>query len=253
MKHFRMLALLILLCLLTTTVYAGDGTGENSDVPLSLESCSPAGGSSGLAPDAAITMDFNKNVVNMAVREHNKTCFSVTDSSGASVGILVEMGDDQVDREVRRTIIVRPASEWPAGETLTLTISGQLTAKNGTTMGTPVSLTFQTAGESAPEPTPTPTAAPSQEPEPSVPVAAESEPDPTASPEPSAAPESPSPTPAPSAVPSGSESDGAPTGDSRDTHDASASVLPILSGVCVAVILAAIFVIHRIRKNKEER
>ena len=91
MKHIRILALLILLCLLPTAAYAGDGSGENSDIPLSLQACSPAGGSSGLAADAAITLDFNKNVVNLSVKEHNKTCFSVTDSSGSPVEIVVEM------------------------------------------------------------------------------------------------------------------------------------------------------------------
>lgn len=272
MKHIRILALLILLCLLPTAAYAGEGGGENSDIPLSLQACSPADGSPGLAPDSAITLDFNKNVVNLAVKEHNKTCFSVTDSSGSPIGIVVEMGDDQVDREVRRTITVRPAAQWPAGETLTLTISGQLTAKNGTTMEGPVSLTFRTAGESAPEPSPTPTASsaptatptapPSQKPEaePSASPSAAPESTPSAPPEPSAAPsptsaapESSSPAPTPSPVPSDPESDGTPTGDSKDTSTGPASAPLLLSGVCVAVILAAIFVLHRIKQNKKER
>lgn len=146
MKRIRIIALVLALCFLTLPVYAGDGGGDNSDSPITLNSCTPADGTEDLAPDAAITMEFNKNVVNNSVKENNMACFTVTDSSGSPVEIVVEMGDDQVDRDARRIITVRPADKWPEGEKLTLTVSGELTAKNGTVMGTPITLTFRTAG-----------------------------------------------------------------------------------------------------------
>ncbi len=267
MKKIRVFSLLLaLFCSLTATTYAGSGGGENSNVALSLQNSSPADGSSGVAPDTAITLDFNKNVVNLAVREHNMTCFSVTDSSGAPVEIVVEMGDDQVDREIRRTVVVCPAGQWPAGETLTLTVSGQLTAKNGTTMDTPVSVTFQTAAADplppeAPVPpteapqTPEPSQAPGPAPSPAAPVTPDPQPSPTppavTDPSPSAPPEPPEssrPIPAPPAVPS-VDPDSTPPGNSKDTSAGPNAALPLLLAVCAAAVLVAIC-IFRTKKKK---
>lgn len=151
MKKLQLfLALLVLAGLLLPAAYAADGSGggENSDNPLELVSCSPASGTADLPLDCTISMDFSKNVVNLAVKEQNMSCFSVTDSTGQLVPIVVEMGDDQVDRDARHTIVIRPVGQWPAGETLVLAVRADLSAKSGSTMAGPVTLTFTTAGGS---------------------------------------------------------------------------------------------------------
>ena len=181
-----LLAVLLLLC---TTAGAVDGAGKAE--PLALSASSVADGAANVAADTSIRLDFTKNVVNLQVKDNNMTCFSVTDSGGNQVPIVVSMGDDQVDREVRNTIYVSPATAWPAGETLTLTISGNLMAKNGSTMGTAHTLRFTVAGAVA---TPAPSAAVVATPKPVVTTK------PAATPEPT-----PAPTPAPTPVPAESE------------------------------------------------
>ena len=179
---------LAVLSLFPTCVHAENGEGSNS--PLILESCSPASGMSELSADAAITLNFSKNVSNFTVRDNNMTCFSAVDSSGNPIDIVVEIGDDQVDREIRRTIVVRPLSQWPSGETFTLTVSADLASKSGVALGTPVMLTYTTAAVNEPVPAP----------EPSV--------DPAPSEQPGPAPEEPAPLPEHSADPTPSEQPG---------------------------------------------
>lgn len=196
-----LLAALLLLC---TAAGAVDGAGKAE--PLALSASSVADGASNVAVDASIRLDFTKNVVNLLVKDNNMTCFSVTDSKGNQVPIVVSMGDDQVDRDVRNTIYVAPAQTWPAGETLTLTISGNLMAKNGNSMGTARTLRFTTAGEAAastPEAAVTAAPKPAATPKPSVkPTAAPTAaPTPTPTPTPAASEALPSETPAAESTP----------------------------------------------------
>ena len=248
-------ALLAALCLLTTAASAEDGAGKAQ--PLALSSSSVADGATNVAADTAIRLDFTKNVVNLTVKDNNKTCFSVTDSTGAAVPIVVSMGDDQVDRDVRNTIYVSPAQTWPAEETLTLTISGDLMAKNGTSMGTAHTLRFTVAGAAAtpaptatpkPTPAPTPTPKPTARPTP-TPAAAMATPEPevTATPEPtpSATPE---PTPTPEVTEAPEEST-TPSASPTETPEPTAAPeeepeigvpLPVMAAVIgVVVVLGA--------------
>ncbi|MBQ9992445.1 MAG: S-layer homology domain-containing protein [Firmicutes bacterium] len=149
-KLFRsMFFAMMLVMLFSALAFAGDGSGGNSDQALTLEVCTPADKTEDLALDAVIKMDFSKNVVHLSVKENNAQCFNMTDSKGNAVAFVVEMGDDQVDREIRNTINVRPAEQWPAGETLTLTISKDLCSKSGSSMASPVTLTFKTVASEA--------------------------------------------------------------------------------------------------------
>ena len=246
-----LLAVLLLLC---TTAGAVDGAGKAE--PLALSASSVADGAANVAADTSIKLDFTKNVVNLQVKDNNMTCFSVTDSGGNQVPIVVSMGDDQVDREVRNTIYVSPATAWPAGETLTLTISGNLTAKNGSTMGTAHTLRFTVAGAAAtpapsaavtatpkpvttPEPTPAPTPAP-------TPVPAESEPLPSDTPAIQSTPAVvetetpvPSPTPAPSEPPVQPDADGG------------IPAAVILAVVLIAAAAAAVLLVLRSRGGRK--
>lgn len=262
--------LLAALCLLTSAASAEDGAGKAQ--PLSLSSSSVADGATNVAADTAIQLDFTKNVVNLTVKDNNMTCFSVTDSAGAAVPIVVSMGDDQVDRDVRNTIYVSPAQAWPAGETLTLTISGDLMAKNGTSMGTARTLRFTVAGAAAtpaptatpkptlaPTPTPKPTARPTAAPTP-TPAAAVAAPEPevtpTPEPAPSATPEV-TPTPEVTAAPEESTTPSASPTETPEPTAApepdtpSGSPAPLLAAVIGAVVVlgAVLLVLYR-RKGR---
>lgn len=253
-----LLAALLLLC---TAAGAVDGAGKAE--PLALSASSLADGASNVAVDTSIRLDFTKNVVNLLVKDNNMTCFSVTDSKGNQVPIVVSMGDDQVDRDVRNTIYVSPAQTWPAGETLTLTISGNLMAKNGNSMGTARTLRFTTAGEAAastpeaavtaapkpaatPKPPVKPTAAPTAAPTPSptpAPAASEALPSETPAAESTpAAVETGTPVPSPTAVPSE-----LPAQPASTTGSSPAAL--ILAVVVIAAVVVLLAVLRGRRKS----
>ncbi|MEN6461559.1 MAG: Ig-like domain-containing protein [Syntrophomonas sp.] len=148
-KRPLILVLLAVLCcmFIALPVFAaeGDGSGGGRDVPLALASSSLANGQSNVPVMANINLAFNKNVVNLAVKDNNMKCFSLS-GNGISVPIQVIMPDDQVDFEHRRNIDIDPLQDLKPGTLYKLVISGQLQAKNGMSLGTPVSVSFTTAG-----------------------------------------------------------------------------------------------------------
>ncbi len=168
LKHSIIFIVTVLLMILLTTGTAwaeggnGDGSGGGSDKPLLLDYSSLPNGSTDVATDVSITLTFTKNVVNMAVRDNNSGCFSLTSADGASIPVSVIMGDDQVDPDIKRIITVEAYGLSPA-TTYTLTISGALTSKSGVSLGDPVYLSFTTKAaepQPAPEPAPQPAADP---------------------------------------------------------------------------------------------
>lgn len=150
MKRIIAIILLLIFSLSMTVAYGEDGEGEgggaNKDKPLTLVSSSIANGQKDVSISPRITLEFNKNVVNMSVASNNKSCFSMSSESGEAVAVTAEMGDDQVDPTVKRIITVVPQSNLKSGVKYTLTISGKLKAKNGTTVGQATSISFTTAG-----------------------------------------------------------------------------------------------------------
>ena len=169
-KHSIILIVTVLLMILLTTGTAwaeggnGDGSGGGSDKPLLLDYSSLPNGSTDVATDVSITLTFTKNVVNMAVRDNNSGCFSLTSADGASIPVSVIMGDDQVDPDIKRIITVEAYGLSPA-TTYTLTISGALTSKSGVSLGDPVYLSFTTKA-AEPQPAPEPAPQPAAEPQP---------------------------------------------------------------------------------------
>lgn len=249
-----LLAALLLLC---TAAGAVDGAGKAE--PLALSASSVADGASNVAVDTSIRLDFTKNVVNLQVKDNNMTCFSVTDSKGNPVPIVVSMGDDQVDRDVRNTIYVSPAQTWPAGERLTLTISGNLMAKNGSSMGTARTLRFTTAGGAAPSApaatTATPKPASTSRPAATPPAAAVSTAaptpvtTPTATPTPAESEPQPSQTPTAS-TPAAAESE-TPVPSEPPVQPDSGSGSPAAPILAVAVIAVAAVLLVVLRSRKK--
>ena len=128
-----------------TEVGTGDGSGGGSDVAFALVQTDPQNGAAGVDVNDSIWLLFNKNVVNMAVRDNNKANIVLRDSDGHKVNAEVTMKDDQVEPEYRREILVDPSDSLEPGTTYKLTISSAVQAKNGTTLGETYTVTFTTA------------------------------------------------------------------------------------------------------------
>ena len=162
MKHSKtircvsalMFALCLLLCSMMTAFAGdgsgggnGDGTGGGKGQPLVLASSSIANGAENVSQTPQIVLTFSKNVVHFTVRDNNKKCFSMTDESGNSVPINVEMGDDQVDPSIKRIVTIVPQSSLTPGTTYLLKIGGGITSKSGVSIGRDSYIAFTVAGE----------------------------------------------------------------------------------------------------------
>ncbi len=147
--------LIIMLCCLfaASQVFAangdgtGDGTGGGKSIAFALDSSAPENGSTNVPLDTAITLTFNKNVVNLTVKENNMKCFALKDNAENNIAIQVEMGDDQIDPTVKRIITIRPKAKLSEGNTYTLNISKDLKAKNESSLEQDATVKFTCAGE----------------------------------------------------------------------------------------------------------
>ena len=138
------LIVILLICVLATAGFAANGE------PLKLESSNPKNGALDVATDLEeIELFFSKNVVNMKVEENNRTCINFVDGDGNPVAFELRMEDDQVNREFRDYIYVRPAETLKEGTTYTVIISKELTSKSGTAMEDDVEVSFTTVGGSS--------------------------------------------------------------------------------------------------------
>jgi len=141
-----------LFCLLILTpAFAGngDGSGGGQGEPLSLVSANPANHQKGVPVNAQIKLTFNKNVVNMTVRDHNQKCFTLVSSDGDKVPLTVQMADDQIAPDQKRNVVLVPAQALKPGTGYTVMIAPSLQSKSGVTLGKEVRITFTTAGQAA--------------------------------------------------------------------------------------------------------
>lgn len=172
--RWSVLVLVMIACLFMIPLSAlagdGDGTGGGQDEPLALASSSPANGQTGVGLQPVIKLTFTKNVINLAIRDANKKCFSMVSSTGSNVAIEVIMADDQIYPEEKRNVSLKPLQALKPNSTYTVKISSQLQAKSGVSLGREVTIKFTTAGAQADTGKPAPT-------EPAVPSAVEKQPD----------------------------------------------------------------------------
>lgn len=157
---FSLLLMVVLSIFIAIPALAGegDGSGGGKDVPLALASSSPANGEAGVGLQPVIKLTFNKNVINLAIREANKKCFSLVSSAGTNIAIEVIMADDQIYPEEKRNISLKPLQSLQPDSSYTIKISPQLQAKNGTSLGHEVTVKFKTAAAPAETAKPVPTA-----------------------------------------------------------------------------------------------
>lgn len=141
-----LMLVMLLLSLLPLATYAeGDGEGGGVD-PVKLEFSVPASGTVNVSPELeTILLVFNKNVVYMTIRDANMAAISLAAADGTPVAITIEMGDDQLYRELRRDVKVHLGETLKPDTEYILAIDPTFQAKNGTTLDRRVTVAFTTA------------------------------------------------------------------------------------------------------------
>jgi hypothetical protein len=144
-----MLAVTPLTALAAGGANSGSGDGLKGDKsPLTITSSTIADGEKDVPLDREIKFVFSKNIANITVVDNNKKCFSMTDSKNQPVAVEVIMYDDQLEREKRNDVVIKPSSLKDA-EQYTITISPDLTSKSGESLGQEIKYTFFTSGFAA--------------------------------------------------------------------------------------------------------
>lgn len=156
MKRAQILAMITLTVFLglfsALPALAGDGNGSGGgggqQNPLTLVSSDPVDGQKDVKLPMEIKLTFNKNVVNMTVKDINQKCFTLNSSEGIVVPVEVIMADDQVDPEKNKDILLKPLQDLKLGTTYSIKIAPTLQAKNGTSLGKETLVRFTTAASS---------------------------------------------------------------------------------------------------------
>lgn len=144
-KLVVLLMMVMVLGMSSMAVVAGDGNG-GGDAKLEITDASTVvDGQTSVAVDEEIKLVFSNNVVNMKVKDNNMACFTMTDGSGTDIAIEVVMGDDQIDKDIKNDVIIKPSSALKAGESYTITVNEAMVAKNGSALGKEKTITFETA------------------------------------------------------------------------------------------------------------
>lgn len=122
-----------------------DGSGGGQNNPLIIESSTPVNGASGVTDLPYIKIVFSKNIAYMTVRDTNLKCFSLW-SDGQKMPAEIIIADDQIEREKRNDVLVKPLQPLKAGTTYQVEIASELQSKSGVTLGQKATLTFTMAG-----------------------------------------------------------------------------------------------------------
>jgi len=146
-----MVTLFWMLAMILPVLAEGDGSGGGQNVSLGLATSTPADGAQNVALDTKIKLVFNKNVINMTVKENNLRCFSLYAGS-AAVPINIQMADDQIYPELKREVTLVPRQALQAGTDYTVVISGALQAKSGAVLGQDIKVRFSTAAAQGEKP-----------------------------------------------------------------------------------------------------
>jgi len=123
----------------------GDGSGGGQNNPLAVESCVPADGAAGVTNLEYVKIVFTKNVAYITIREANKKCFSLW-SGGQRIPAEIIIADDQIEREKRNDVLVKPLQSLRPGATYLVEITPDLQSKSGIFLGQKVVISFTMAG-----------------------------------------------------------------------------------------------------------
>ena len=135
-KKILIMVMFIVLVTVTNVGYCDEKIKE-----LTLENSSIDSGI--LNSQEGITLNFNKNIANFIVRDNNLTCFKLYDESQEVKQIEVAIADDQVDREKRRTVVIKLQDELDSNGVYTLVVDKRLASKSGVTLKNDIRIDFK--------------------------------------------------------------------------------------------------------------
>lgn len=124
---------------------------EGKKIEFCLEDSIPQNSAKDVGPDSNIKLIFNKNVVNLTVKENNLKCISLKDEHGQVVPSELIFPDDQVEPDKKREIYIDPVDDLKEDTTYIVEISPDMLAKNGSTLGETVYVSFTTKSSVAQE------------------------------------------------------------------------------------------------------
>ncbi|MGI6736579.1 MAG: Ig-like domain-containing protein [Anaerovoracaceae bacterium] len=152
-----LLSLLILFALLLTTGLAGadngggDGSGGGKNITFALIGTEPKDGEKDVPRDVQIVLHFNKNICNVAVLDNNKTCFHLTDGKEHVVPITLIFPDDQVQKDYKRDVVIKPQKKLRADTSYRIAVDRTVQAKNGSQLDNACRITFTTGSSTGAE------------------------------------------------------------------------------------------------------
>lgn len=151
MKNKILTTFIILILFILQVPAYGDTSNQESDgksIAFGLEQSMPSDSSKSVPLDAEIKLLFNKNVVNMSVKENNSNCIKLLDANNNIVPSELIFADDQIEPEKKREIILRPINNLAESTAYKVVISENMMAKNGSTLGSPLTILFTTLNTS---------------------------------------------------------------------------------------------------------
>jgi hypothetical protein len=115
---------------------------------LEIVDVTPADGAGGVDIDLEqIKVTFSKNIAYLTVRENNRGCVSLW-AGQEPVPVDIFIADDQIERDKRNEVVIKPQQRLQPGTTYSLKIAPQMESKSGVTLGREITITFTTAGDS---------------------------------------------------------------------------------------------------------
>lgn len=135
--YFNLILIFVFLIIFSSGIIADDSMFQ-------LTATYPTDGDEQVATDVIINLEFNKNVVNMKVKEHNLKSFKMFDEDGKIIPLEIIMADDQLYREKRREIKIKPVAELQPERYYTLVVHSNLMSKSGDRLHQPSYITFRT-------------------------------------------------------------------------------------------------------------
>ncbi len=152
MKIKLLSILLAAVIIVNVTAYAETiNTEDGKKIEFCLEDSLPQNLAVDVEPDSNITLVFNKNVVNFSVKENNIKCISLKNEDGQVVPSELIFPDDQIEPDKKREIYIDPVENLNENTTYTVEISSEMMAKNGSTLGKTVYVSFTTISSVAQE------------------------------------------------------------------------------------------------------
>ncbi|MGI6257926.1 MAG: Ig-like domain-containing protein [Anaerovoracaceae bacterium] len=129
----------------------GSGGGAGKVIRLTLVKAYPSDKADRVPLDVIIQLNFNKNVSNVSVLPDNQKSFHLTSSSGEVVPITLYFPDDQIQREYKREVVIKPEKPLAPNTDYRIAVDRSVKAKNGTYIDNAHIVTFTTGTQSTGE------------------------------------------------------------------------------------------------------